>query len=298
MFSKSNILDAPSFPKGLLYWTRFVDQCVCTYLHNPVVLVTTALCASGVVAITNIPGGRVGFPQIDLIYDLSSHVVNILFMVRFVGYLAKGLVVKSNFAFELFLLVCQNLAVLGLVLLPAHLLLYWSPHPILRAFILWQILCPYMIFLLTYWEERTAKKRSLLSEKPYHIDWQSILVDTNNNFLPIFMAHSFAASALYDNTEALSLLNVYKIAMLITKLYLVQRYVLYELVVVVHREYNLCSYSELYLPVELEEDVENAVPKYLWFQRHTTCIMIVLTCLLIGLDVIYGIVAWSGNCWE
>lgn len=268
---------------------HFIDVVLCTYIHNPIlastITIAGALILSGVLLFLSNSSERLAnIAVLDYVLDFLHNAVNILFVVRFPAASKKGLLIVSLTWTEMLLLLLQNAGCLALLLCSQYSLLYSNMHPVLRGFMWWQMLCPYMIFVLYVCELKfcnnsTDEKQALSAQK---LLTGSILIDTNNNLLPIFMAHSFAAVNFnYPMVTSFWALAIYKIACFSLKFYLINRYVLYELVMVISDIPNLNSYAELYRPVMIGER-----PKK-WYDRisqHTLTIVIGCSAVVMGLD--------------
>lgn len=271
----------------------FIDVVLCTWVHNPIlaslVTVSAALLLLSLLFFLANPSERLANVAVsDYARDLLHNAVNIAFVVRFPAASKKGLAVVSHKWAEASLLLIQIAGCVALLLHSQYSLLYSNIHPVLRGIMWWQMVCPYLIFVLYMCEARLCK--NTLDEKhvltspslPPKLLTRSLLVDTNNNLLPIFMAHSFAAVNFnFPVQGSLWTLALYKFGCFSLKFYLINRYVLYELVMVISDMSNLNSYAELYMPVMIGERTKR------WYDKvapHTLTVVIGTSAVLMGLD--------------
>lgn len=292
---KSPVLAGNSLALSTVVWA--LDRLFCTYLHNPFVG-----CLLVVVSLLRLQHDQLTtafqmkelayFDVDDYLLDLFHNVVNLVFIVRFVMSL-RCLTLRSNVLLEIILLIFQEFGVIVLLFYPKYSLLYSDISVVLRVFIWWQILCPYLILLFNTIdigkdkEEVTEEKRQLASRPSYNI--LSVVVETNNNMLPVFMAHSFATINFdFPFHEGISLPLLYHIGVISIKFYIICRFILYEIVTVVFNISNLKSFAELYTPVQIGN------PKKSWLSglsRFTTSILLATTFICITSDV--GIIVLS-----
>lgn len=281
------VIDAvsPKFAKCV----NFIDVVFCTWIHNPIlastVMLLSALQLLGL-QMMSAPSSEhfVNVSFSDYFLDFLHNAVNLLFIIRFPATSKKGLSIVSSTLGESVLLLIQNAGCAALFLCPQYSLLYSNMHPVLKGIMLWQIVFPYLIFLVHICESKWNKLNG--SEKLLQLEdkmlTSSLLVDTNNNLLPVFMAHSFAAVNFnFPLVSSFWALLIYKLACFSLKFYLINRYVLYELVMVINDVSNLNSCAELYMPVMIGERQKS------WYDhiaRHTTVILIVCCSILMGLD--------------
>ncbi|OBA20266.1 hypothetical protein METBIDRAFT_194047 [Metschnikowia bicuspidata var. bicuspidata NRRL YB-4993] len=251
---------------GLSLCAYAIDSILCKKIHNPLV---SSLAVSGTLAFvafklhaTLSPYNYSDDPT--FLPDLLLNVINLIFIVRFPLRLKTVLRVTSNKYLEGFLFVCLNVvAVLSL----------YSSYPFSSflnlAFrgLLWVLVaCPYVILALNLAEYRCANmtdssvwnmkaKLKTLQNKPPRPGAGSLLaliVDTNNSFLAIFIAQSFAAVNLdLPFYESYFIPVLYKYAAYSMKFYLIYCFVLYEIAVVIYEVDDIKSYAELYQPIQL-----------------------------------------------
>lgn len=238
---------------------QFIETVLCTWIHNPI-LNSTAMVAGAALLMSKLLMTAASVDQFvhvnfdEYLLDFLHNVVNLLFIVRFPAFSKNGLSIKSSSWSEALLLVVQNCGCAMLLLCPNYSLLYSNIDPLLKGFILWQIVCPYLILIMHLCEAKFPRANSEKSPSESRFLLNSLLVDTNNNLLPVFMAHSFAAVNFnFPFANSFWLLQGYKFACFSLKFYLINRYVLYELVMVICDVSNLKSYKELYEPVMIGE---------------------------------------------
>ncbi|SGZ50126.1 CIC11C00000005564 [Sungouiella intermedia] len=269
----------------------FIDVVLCSWIHNPFVLSALVLTGSmlllAMLFTVPMPDTFANVEFNDYLLDFLHNAINLIFIVRFPASSSRGLTILSSTLAELLLLAIQNVGCAVLLFSSEYSLLYSNMHPILRMFMLWQIVCPYLIFLLhlleNWWRAKnpvsTSEKRTILAPK---LLTGSLLVDTNNNFLPVFMAHSFASINFnYPLAGAYWVVLVYKLACFSFKFYLINRYVLYELVMVISDVSDLNSYAELYTPVLIGGKKKSVLSL---FSRHATLFLIAFCVVLMGID--------------
>lgn len=268
---------------------RVIDSYICTWIHNPIL--ASLVCLATLVSIqgtlfANAAGrNQLAYLHInDYLLDILHNLVNLLFIVRFSG-CSK---IVSHPALEWVLLILQNQACFVLLFCPEYSILYANIHVVVKGFMVWQILCPYLILMMTV-VDNFFQKDNEDEKRPKKLRVQALLVDTNNNFLPIFIAHSFAwINFNFPFSQGAGAIFAYKCATFSLKFCLIYRFILYELVIVIHDVHNLSSYSELYLPVKIGNPVRS------WGQvvsGWTKPILIASTLTLVALDV--GFVAVS-----
>lgn len=280
-----SLLDLVS--SNVAYCVYLIDVGLCTWIHNPYILSTAILAGSIVLLAGLVSAASVeplsNVPFNDYFLDFLHNAINLIFIVRFPAASKSGLAIVSSKFAEWHLLVAQVAGCGVLLFSPKYSLLYSDIHPVLRSFMWWQIVCPYFILLLLVGEQQWARRSASEKSQSVRQKWLtgSLLVDTNNNLLPVFMAHSFAA--INDNfvfVNAPVAVCLYKLACFSFKFYLINRYVLYELVMVISDVSNLNSYAELYTPVSIGEK------KSSWtsVSRHTTLILVACCVILMTID--------------
>lgn len=277
---------SPVLVKGV----HVLERYLCNYVHNPIVAL--AVCLGAFVALqVSLVGAAVSTSHTvhlrlnDYILDLLHHAVNLLFILRFVC--GPNVAITSQPIAEWILFVIQNVGCMVFIFCPGYSLLYLNLHVVFKGFMVWQIMCPYLILAMNIAEgwsstddEKNGSTRSSL---------HALLVDSNNNFLPVFIAHSFAQinfNFIFMQGTWVSFL--YKCACFSLKFFLIYRFILYELVVVIYNVPNVKTYAELYLPVQIGNPVRH------WYHRvsaHTSTILVMTTVICMLVDA-----ALAGLC--
>lgn len=238
--------------------SRFVyifDDILCTKLGNPVILSVLAIALGSTLStflMSSIFNGyKSAEPRLhDYYLHFIHNLVNLIFIVRFPTSDREGLLRKSNKAFELCFFVIQNIGILFFFMSLKFTFLSSDYNIILRIFMQCQIICPYAILAMSlsekyFFREGSEKEPEVVAPK------SSILAETNNNLLPIFMANSFAYIRLaYPLADAPVLVIFNNIVCFCLKVTLIHRFILHGVVIVINKE-NVKSYTELYRPVEL-----------------------------------------------
>lgn len=270
-----------------------LDRLLCTYIHNPFVacflVVATLLPLQYSQLSTAFQIDELAlFDKDDFIIDIFHNLVNLVFIFRFVRSL-QNLTLRCLLFTEIFLLILQEFGVVLLLFCPKYSLLYSDISMVLRLFIWWQILCPYVILICNAFdrgeEEETNysdEKRHLVSTcKNYNL--LNIVVETNNNMLPIFMAQSFATINLdFPFYEGFWLPFLFHIGQISIKFYIICRFILYELVVVVLDIPNPKSFSEFYTPVQIGNTKKSF---YSTLSHYTSACLIACALLCITFDL-------------
>lgn len=264
---------------------KFIDTVLCTWVHNPVLAAAAVLVLAATATVRLVLAGQAAdvppYTVAALALDFVHNAVNMLFIVRFPSTSKGGVLIVSNTPAEVALFVVLNIGTLALLFCPVGLLFYSDMHVVLKLFLLWQILSPYFILAVWALEVAVAKKEPL--EKTQLHSVRSFLVETNNTFLPIFIAHSFAAINFdVPFAQPLWLAFAYKCACYSFKFYLIHCFILYELAVVIGEHQDLKSYSELYAPVSLDTKRKTC---YDVTASHTRTLLLVVTGTLMTLDM-------------
>lgn len=275
-----------------------LDVVFCKFLHNP-----WLACCLTLVLFLQLQGRQVlaawkmgelaYFDQDDYLLDIFHNVVNLVFIIRFVMSL-RTLTRRTNLLVEGCLLVIQEFGVVVLLFCPKYSLLYSDINVVLRVFIWWQILCPYIILIFstvdTGREEHTEKGTRSRLPSNYLLD---IIVETNNNMLPVFMAHSFATINFdFPFHDGVLLPILYHVGVLSIKFYIICRFILYELVVVVYGITNLTSFEELYTPVLIGKSTKLRLQA---LSRFTPSALLLTTIFCILSDVAICVLSKYGS---
>lgn len=276
----------PISPK-LSRTVNLVDSVLCTWVHNPIVAVVfiapIAVYITLKLVVFAAGGHGANFLNTQsLVLDIMHNLVNLLFIIRFPATAKTKLLVESTLPAEIALFVVQNAGAFVILTCPSVSLLYSQMHYVLKVFLLWQMFCPFLTMTLSVIESLLAKKE-VLEKETRTSRVRAILVDTNNTFLPVFIAHSFATVNVdFPFAVNLWVLLLYKWACFSLKMYLILRFVLYELVVVLNDMTDSKSYAEFYIPVSIGAKESG------WYDRvarHTKDILVLITAILVGLDV-------------
>lgn len=243
-----------------LVW--LVDGVFCRYLMNPLVAAALAVASYAFIAFSQIRitinlSGLAALTSTGYGTDFLQQLVNLVFIWRFA--LGPNMNIKTLSSLEVLLLVLQEIGCGVLLFCPEYSLFHADISTFFKVIILWQIFCPYFILALNVCDNDDEEESTAVTEKPSAQSrlnhFKTLLIDTNNNFLPIFIAHSFAAVGvdfpIYSDPIAPL---IYKAATLSLKVYLIARFILYELVVVIYEMKDLHSYAEIYSSVQLEDE--------------------------------------------
>lgn len=242
----------------------FIDNIYCRFLHNPVLAAILMVASYSYInfyqlyAAATDAHSMASLDSPSYFADFLQQMVNLVFISRFV----RGPKIRpsTSSAKEIGLLVLQELGCAILLFCPKYSLFYADISVLLKAMMVWQVICPYLILALNIFEEDSTEDDEKTPDTQKINYFFRLLVDTNNNFLPIFIAHSFAAVGmdfpLYNGAIAPL---IYKGAVLSLKLFLIAKFILYELVVVIFEMSDLSSYTELYSPVALSLVKEQAL---------------------------------------
>lgn len=292
MFHKQKALAACSPLLASAAW--LLDVVFCSVLHNPwlACLLTLGLFlrlqysqVSAAWAMNELSY----FDADDYLLDVFHNIVNLVFILRFAMSL-QSLTRRTNLLVETALLVLQEFGVVVLLFYPKYSLLYSDISVVLRVFIWWQILCPYIVLIFNVIDSNKdeVSEKGLVLKSPV-TNLLTVIVETNNNMLPVFMAHSFATINFdFPFHDGITLPLVYHVGVISIKFYIICRFILYELVVVVFSIANLKSFAELYTPVQIGNT------RKVWlhaFSRFTPSILLLTTFICILSDV--GIIMLS-----
>lgn len=262
-----------------------LDGVLCTKIGNPVVLSIVAAVLGTALTIGLIMASSEGHESFGLklqdhYLHLIHNVVNLVFISRFPSNDKDGLVKKSNKTFESVFFVLQNFGILLFFVWLKFTFMSNDYSKTLRVFMQCQIICPYAILVVSlserYFSQRETEKE-VVSRNPK----PSILAETNNNMLPIFMANSFAYIKLgYPLADAPVLVYFNNIACFCLKFTLIHRFILHGIVVI--NGDNAKDYAELYRPVTLG----NKTPGWGdYIRSHETSILKACTIFLIVQDI-------------
>mmetsp|Transcript_7327 Transcript_7327/g.9271 ORF Transcript_7327/g.9271 Transcript_7327/m.9271 type:complete len:298 (-) Transcript_7327:218-1111(-) len=283
------LLDEPMLHKDLKREIKFIDRYLCLYIHNPIissiVLISTCCFINGVqyYDIYVKSQWELIFIQ-DCIFDLLQNIINLIFILRFC--MGKF----GNTPMEVLLLMIENIGCFNLVFNQRYSLLMTNVNIVLKVFILWQILCPYFILTINLadyinWKIRDYKPQSLLDNNDVVLSFYELLIDTNNNFLPIFIAHSFVLIDLnFTFVTSEWIIFAYKISIFLLKFYCICRYILYETCYIV---YNI-NFTECYEWIYNEVNANNKSQFFLNSNRNIqNKFLLAGVGICIGVNVLY-----------
>lgn len=226
----------------------------------------------------------------DYYLHLIHNLVNLIFIIRFPSSDREGLNKKRNKAIEICFFVIQNIGIIFFFFSLEYTFLSPDNSMALRIFMQCQIICPYALLAMSFSEkyflrEETEKEEDKTSPK------NSILAETNNNLLPIFMANSFAYIRLaFPLADAPVLVILNNFVCFCLKITLIHRFIIHGVVVVINGE-NIKDYAELYRPVVLGNR------KRTWMdslRHHETSILKACTLFLILFDI--GVISLLKIC--
>lgn len=236
---------------------KVLDSYLCRVVHNP--LLSSVVILAAVVFLHGAQLWRLTATRLfefifasDYVMDLVSNAINVLFLVRFSLRNKKGTCqkVRSSLAWEAALFAAQNVGCYVLVFHRDYSLLHSAINPFFKVFIVWQCACPYVILAMNVVE---LVRRDLDITEDVMRDF---VVDANNNYLPIFIAHSYVLinfSFPFVVAGTAWVLVAYKLAAFSLKFYCIYQFILYEVTVVIYGITNVYNYMEMYTPVELQD---------------------------------------------
>lgn len=211
------------------------DRILITWFHNPVVSSTAYIVLYLYIRCFQLSAAGLDlFSPHELAWGLLHHSVDLIFIMRFAPW-TLSLQLDTGMLSECALLLAQLTLVAAMYLWPQYLLFNADISPMLKLVLWWQIMGPLIIFGLTLADRTKCVWRNEPVCKSYDTHL-ALIKDTNNNLLPVMMIHLFAAIATSAPglTGFLALLATYSL-----KLYLIHRFIIYTLVVVVCEEQSL-----------------------------------------------------------
>lgn len=233
---------------------RFIDKYLCEGIHNPVFWTALLMVSAVFILVPQYMAlSRKNFWDFlfvnEYIGDLFQQTVNVLFIARFIFGAFGGV------ALEFLLFLLCNVGCLILLFSQEYSLLYTNIHLFLKLFILWQISYPYVMLFINMFSYAHSKMHLRYSREQTTDDtiripanYRYFLIESNNNFLPIFIAHSFFYINLnhcfIDNQ---TLISIYRFSNYLVKFYCIYQYILYEVVNIVHGIEFCSDYKMLYL---------------------------------------------------
>lgn len=245
-----------------------IDTVFCKGIYNPTVWGLVAIASAVAVHTSQLFHlSRYGDAEFifvsDYLIDMVQVSVSLLFYLRFSMGKFFGPVGETV------LLVLQNLGC-GLLLFHRQFSLVYSPiNPVIKVFVMGQIACPYAIIVFSAMRElrrnRSPKvddEENSMGTDPENDDSETsgylgFVIDTNNNFLPIFMGHSFLClNSRFPFSVWPAVVAVNKAAQLALKFYCVHVFCLFEMVLIRHDVIGqglAAKYAEYYSPVVLGE---------------------------------------------
>ncbi|KAK6205309.1 uncharacterized protein RJT21DRAFT_111836 [Scheffersomyces amazonensis] len=247
-------------------YIKLIDKYLCKGIHDPFIpslviiysiLFLQSLQLYALFAYPIIPSASSSTNTTSLIFideyflDIASNVLNLLFIVRFQFYWRFPLFI------EIILFIFQNVGCYNLLfnkslsfLIDSSTISVSNVTP-LTIFLIIQIVFPYIILII-----------NLIDYKNFS-SFHHFFSDCNNNYLPIFISHSF----LFINTSfpllnifvptsrlsiyllkyfASALIFAYKISSFSLKFYAIYKFILYEIVAILYNTTNIEDYSIFY----------------------------------------------------
>lgn len=267
---------------------RFIDKYLCNYILNPTIctigLIGSCIFIHGIQFYKIFYNSQWGLIFIqDYLLDLLQNIISLIFVLRFcMGWFGD---IKT----EVLLLVFENIGCINLVFNNEYSLLFTDISIIFKVFILWQILCPYFILainLMDYMKKRVRyqEPKSLLNHSSRIFTLRELLIDTNNNFLPIFIAHSFIIiNTNFPFVTSVWVIYAYKFSIFLLKFYCICRYILYETCFIIYNLTFVEYYNWMYDDVAAynSSNIVSKLTKY----RHSFLLSGISLC--IGMNVLY-----------
>lgn len=164
----------------------------------------------------------------DYMSDLLQNIISLVFIIRF--HMDKF----GDTKVEVMLLIFENIGCFKLIFNSNYSVLVTDMNICFKILTLWQILYPYFIVIMNLidymnWKDRKNNSKSLPGSRRI-FTFHELLVDTNNNFLPIYIAHSLIIINFSFPFATFELIvYAYKISILLLKFYCIYGYVLYEI---------------------------------------------------------------------
>lgn len=282
------------FPK-FNHQIKIFDYYLCKIVHNPIVS-SVVLAASLLVLNIFQLAQFIQTQQFEFLFvndyylDLIQNLVNAVFLIRFSSN------IPSNVYLESLLFGIQNIACFVLIFNPNYSLLYTDMNYMFKTFIIWQNLCPYIILAMNLFEmvrksrsNNDIEKLDETQQQPFNL--AEFLTDSNNNFLPIFIAHSYLLInfnfPLVFNKNLSWVIFIYKLSSFSIKFYCIYQFILYELSVVIFKSPHIKDYSVFYNPIQLNMEKSQYLTFYdnnkNYFLYSTVGLVIMFDLIYIGL---------------
>lgn len=266
------------------------DDILCGKVCNPIAWSLAAVCLGSAITIRLIMATSVNFKAGELnLHDTCLHlihnVVDLTFITRFPSNDKEGLAKNRNIVTEGLFLVAQHVGLLFLYFTLNLTFLSGEYNIVFRLFMFCQIICPYAILFLSLSEKYFTVNKLDEKDSLNTLQASTILVETNNNLLPIFITNSFAFIRLtYPFVDAPVLLALNKFACFSIKLALIHRFILHDIIVLYGE--NPTDYAKLYRPVTLNDKrtVKDIVRPY------ETLILLTCTVILIIQEVFISLI--------
>lgn len=290
---------------------KFLDKFLCQKIHNPIVssilliILISILHTIQLIKMNNLNQFEFLFIK-DYFLDIISNVINLIFIIRFSIKKTKkneNNKLNSNIGFEILLFILQNFGCYKLLFDQNYSLLFTNINIIFKFFVIWQYLCPYIILfmnlidLLKNWI--SSSSTSLSSSTNDQFNLLDFLIDANNNFLPIFIAHSYILininfPFLFDSIFNW-LIFFYKLCSFSIKFYCIYQFILYELIVVIYNlKFNYINdYSSFYNSINLDEKVSYPNKVMTFYNDYKHWLLIVSSGIVILFDLIYIFIYYS-----
>lgn len=257
---------------------KFFDYYLCKIIHNPIIssiIIITSISILNISQIIKIQqSNKIDFIFInDYYFDLLQNIINFIFIVRFI--LNKF---KTNLIIESILFIFQNLGCYLTLFNPNVSLLYSNINYVFKVLIVWQSLCPYIILIVNFMDYLKNK-----NNEKHEFDLKFFLIESNNNFLPIFIAHSY----IFINFNFPFLLSsnfqwlifIYKLYSFSLKFFCIYQFILFELVRIFYSVNSPAkNYSSYYTPVNLSPKISiwSRIYDYKHWFLFSTCIIVCL----------------------
>jgi hypothetical protein len=196
------------------------------------------------------------------------------------GVFALLMVSCSETKVEMMLLIFENIACFKLVFNSNYSVLVTELNICFKILTLWQILYPYFIVIMNLmdymnWKDRNHNSKLMPGSRRI-LTFHELLVDTNNNFLPIYIAHSLIIIN-FSFPFATLIVYAYKFSIHLLKFYCIYGYVLYEINSI---EYYNWTYDDV--------DCNNESRSIFSVTKHGQHIFLLIGIgLCIGIDSLY-----------
>ncbi|ODV79725.1 uncharacterized protein CANTADRAFT_28669, partial [Suhomyces tanzawaensis NRRL Y-17324] len=213
-------------PHAIMFnnYTHFVEVYMCRVVHNPVATSVLLLLSGSLVhgahlqLVVRSQQYELLFAE-DYVLDLISNAINLVFLLRFL------LQCRFPVAIEAVLFLAQNYGCYLLLTDHERSFLYGSGVlTVLKACLVGQIMFPYLIMVMNLVEWCSVGYK----DEPY-----PFLFECNNNYLPIFVSHSFlyintGFPLLADTAVLRNALLVYTLSEFSIKFYCIYKFILFE----------------------------------------------------------------------